>query len=162
MIEVPYSSPGATTFRLVAAHLLAAAAYLLIAARTTGIELVPILVALTIVVSGFLVGERRRWAEVAMPFVAFAACYHWLGWLRPAVALNGGVHVFYPYWLDKTLFGVGGLNHRLSCNEIFAARHTPVVDFITGLAYLSFLPCVFAFALYLAFFDGDQTVAVKK
>ncbi|MBC8132308.1 MAG: hypothetical protein H7X95_04950, partial [Deltaproteobacteria bacterium] len=126
-------------------HLLVAIAYLVFAAQTTGLQGVPVAVATAVLVGGLLTGSRRHFADVAMPFVAFAAVYHWLEWLRPTIT-SASVHVFFPYWYDKSVFGIGDVGNRISCNELFAVNHWPAVDFISGVAYLSFLPVVIAFA----------------
>ncbi|MBC8134179.1 MAG: hypothetical protein H7X95_14450 [Deltaproteobacteria bacterium] len=60
------------------AHLLVAIAYVVFAAQTTGLQGVPVAVATAVLVGGLLAGTRRHFADVAMPFVAFAAVYHWL------------------------------------------------------------------------------------
>ena len=133
-------------------HLLVAAAYLFAVAHTTGVGLLPSIVAAGICAMGVLGVRRRHVADVVLPFVVFAAFYHWLGWLGPTVTARG-VHVFLPYWYDKAVFGIGDFGNRVSCNELFATNHAPAVDFITGLAYLSFLPCACAFAAYLALVD---------
>jgi hypothetical protein len=88
----------------------------------------------------------------AVPFVLFAAAYDALGLLRVHVA-SSGVHAFGPYWLDRTLFGTGPLQHRISLNELFAAHHWPAIDFITGLSYFLYLYAVAGLALFLGLVD---------
>lgn len=149
-------------------HLLAAACYLVLAARTGGVGVLPVAVAAMLLIAGLAGARHRHAADVALPFALFAALYHGLGWIRPDVAARG-VHVFFPYWFDKTVFGVAGLAGfagladsaglagPLSCNELFAIHHLPSIDFVTGVAYLSFLPCVVAFATCLFLFDRCPT-----
>jgi hypothetical protein len=133
-------------------HTLAVVGYLIVASRTTGVGVLPAIFAFAVFAIGVLGARRRHFADAAMPFIVFAAFYHWLGWLAPVVTRRG-VHVFFPYWFDKTLFGVGDLADRWSCNEVFASHHLPAIDFVTGLAYLSFLPTVLVFAAGLALSD---------
>jgi len=97
-------------------------------------------------------GRLRRGLTVALPFALFAAVYGWLGLLGPHVVARG-VHVVGPYQLDKELFGLGEGSWRLSLNELFARYHGRVLDFVTGVAYFSYLYVVAGFALFLALVD---------
>ena len=136
-------------------HLLVAVIYLVVVARTMGLEPLPLVVAVALCLRGILPGSLNRIAALATPFAAFAAFYHSLGYLKGRVTANG-VHVFWPYWFDKVAFGVGDLGSRWSCNEVFAIHHCPAADFVTGVAYLSFLPCVILFATYLVLHDRSE------
>jgi len=95
----------------------------------------------------------------ALPFVLFGAVYHLLRLAGPLVVAHG-VHVAGPYWFDKWAFGVGGLGTRLSMNELFAVHHWPLIDFITGCAYLSYIYAVVGFAVFIGIVDrtaaGDR------
>ena len=96
------------------------------------------------------------WLARALPFALFAMAYFTLGSLRSFVVARG-VHVEWPYLYDKAVFGIGSFGERLSLNELFARHHWPVVDLITGCAYLSYIYVVLAFAAYLALVDGTRT-----
>jgi inositol phosphorylceramide synthase catalytic subunit len=101
-----------------------------------------------------------RWLGDALPFAIFALAYESLGLARSLVVTRG-VHVFWPYWFDKTVFGVGGLGQRRSLNEVFATHHWPFVDFLTGLSYLLYIHVVVAFAVFLALVDRTEAGAQR-
>jgi membrane-associated phospholipid phosphatase len=86
------------------------------------------------------------------PFALFAALYDLLHMARPLVVARG-VHVAWPYWFDKWAFGLGSWHRRVSFNELFAAHHWAIVDFVTGCAYLSYIYAVLLFAAFVAFVD---------
>jgi membrane-associated phospholipid phosphatase len=92
------------------------------------------------------------WLNALFPFAVFAATYETLGLVRTAVA-SSGVGVFWPYWFDKLIFGVGQFGARLSLNEVFEIHHWPAVDLITGAAYLLYVHVVLAFAVFLGVVD---------
>ena len=131
------------------------AAYLIFMARigaTGTAQLVLVAVALLVSLCGPAV--RRLWIT-ALPFAILAAVYDALGLVKVAVAASG-VHVAGPYWFDKTLFGVHWHGVRLSLNELAARYHWAVVDFVTGVAYLTYIYAVMGFALYLALRDASE------
>lgn len=93
-----------------------------------------------------------------LPFAAFAAVYDLLGVARPFVVARG-VEVLRPYGFDLAVFGVGTSPDRLTLNELFARHHWPAVDFVTGLAYLSYIYAVLGFAALVAFVDRSRAGA---
>src|SRR5579871_163031 len=88
----------------------------------------------------------------ALPFAVFAAVYDLLRVARRFVVARG-VEVWRPYWFDQVVFGVGAHPDRLTLNELCARHHWPLVDFITGCAYLSYIYAVLGFALFIALVD---------
>jgi membrane-associated phospholipid phosphatase len=92
------------------------------------------------------------WLNALFPFAVFAATYETLGLVRTAVA-SSGVGIFWPYWFDKLMFGVGHFGERLSLNEVFAIHHWAAVDLITGAAYMLYVHAVLAFAVFLGLVD---------
>jgi membrane-associated phospholipid phosphatase len=88
----------------------------------------------------------------ALPFVLYAALYDLLRLARPFVVARG-VHLSWPYHFDKWAFGLSLDAGRSSMNELFAAHHWAAVDFVTGLAYLSYIYAVVAFAVFIAVVD---------
>ncbi len=103
-----------------------------------------------------LMGPRaRRWWITALPFAILGAVYDALGLVKVEVAASG-VHVAGPYWFDKALFGVEWHGVRLSLNELAARYHWPAVDFVTGVAYLTYIYAVMAFAFFLAWRDRGE------
>ena len=62
--------------------------------------------------------------------------YYWWG-------VRGHIHVSEPYYRDLHYFGIdilqNGVLKRVTPNEYFAIYHTPALDVLTGLAYLTFV-----------------------
>ena len=131
------------------------AAYLILMARlgaTGTAQIVLVAVALVVALSG---PEVRRWWLTALPFAILGAVYDALGLVKVAVAASG-VHVAGPYWFDKTLFGIDWYGVRVSLNELAARYHSSAVDFITGVAYLTYIYAVMGFAAFLALRDRSE------
>src|SRR5579863_3795439 len=138
--------------RGVGPHLAIAAAYLVLLARL-GLNGPLHWILATIYVASWISPPRLRSALLdALPFALFGAAYDLLRIARRFVVTQG-VEVWWPYWFDLTVFGVGPAHNRLTLNELFVRHHWPVVDFITGLAYLSYIYAVLGFAVYLALVD---------
>ena len=57
------------------------------------------------------------------------------------------------------MFGVGPAHDRVTLNELFVHHHWPVVDFITGLAYFSYIYAVLGFAVFVALVDRTSAGA---
>jgi inositol phosphorylceramide synthase catalytic subunit len=105
----------------------------------------------------FVVGPRvsprvRDCLRDALPFILFVAIYDALGLVRVHVAA-GGVHTYWPYWIDRTLFGVPSLSGPQSLNELFARHHWPSVDLLAGFVYLSYIYVVALCAVFLGVVD---------
>jgi inositol phosphorylceramide synthase catalytic subunit len=138
--------------RGVGPHLAIAAAYLLVLARL-GLNGTLHWILAAIYVASWISPPRLRSALLdALPFALFGAAYDLLRIARHFVVAQG-VEVWRPYWFDLIVFGVGADHNRQTLNEIFALHHWPVVDFITGLAYFSYIYAVLGFALFLALVD---------
>jgi membrane-associated phospholipid phosphatase len=149
------------TARVVVARFVLAAGYLALMARlgTTSAShwvLCALAVALPIVPA-----RAREVLRDAAPFVLFATIYDALGLVRVHVAASG-VHTFWPYSLDRALFGVpsSGGGGPLSLNELFARHHWAAVDLVAGLVYLAYIYVVALFAVFLGVVD--RTPAGRK
>lgn len=138
--------------RSAALRLAACGVYLALMARLGGAGAVQWVTAVIVVFTPLAGPALRRWLQGAMPFALFLAAYDALGLARASVVARG-VHVHWPYWLDKTLFGVGDFNERLSLNELFARHHSAAVDVLTGFAYFSYIYAVLGFVIFLAVID---------
>jgi inositol phosphorylceramide synthase catalytic subunit len=66
--------------------------------------------------------------------------------------LRGPIHVSEPYLFDKRFFGISTPNGLLTPNEWFQLHTHPVLDFITGLAYLIFFSGFILISAYFYFF----------
>ncbi len=63
-------------------------------------------------------------------------------------ALRGVPHIAEPYLLEKQLFGVPSPNGPLTLNEWFGMHLHPVLDFIAGGVYLTFIGIFILLAAY--------------
>jgi len=59
------------------------------------------------------------------------------------------VHIREPYLLEKKLFGVWHSESLLTPNEYFKVKPNTILDIITGLFYLNWMPIPLIFAFYL-------------
>jgi membrane-associated phospholipid phosphatase len=88
-------------------------------------------------------------------FLFFGMIYDLLHFTEPLVRhLN--IHVAGPYYLDRSLFGISTSEGVLSLNEFFARHHWPIVDFLTGTAYMVYLYWTLGFGFCLAIFRRDE------
>lgn len=63
------------------------------------------------------------------------------------------VHISEPYEIEKYLFGFSCNGQVITPNEYFAQNTHPVLDVLSGLFYLSWVPVPLAFAVWLYFRD---------
>ncbi|HPK09633.1 MAG TPA: phosphatase PAP2 family protein [Saprospiraceae bacterium] len=63
------------------------------------------------------------------------------------------VHIEEPYLLEKSLFGINYMGKILTPNEYFLLNSNKILDFISGIAYLSWVPVPLMFSLLLFFKD---------
>ncbi|MFD2935759.1 phosphatase PAP2 family protein [Spirosoma flavum] len=63
------------------------------------------------------------------------------------------VHIESIYRLEKQLFGVSSGSSVLTPNEYWLTHRTKLLDIVTGLFYLSWIPIPLLFAIYLFFKD---------
>lgn len=61
------------------------------------------------------------------------------------------VRIQEPYDIEKSLFGVFSNGQLVTLNEYFQVHTLPVLDFFTGIFYLSWVPVPFIFCIYLYF-----------
>jgi membrane-associated phospholipid phosphatase len=94
----------------------------------------------------------RNILKYFLPFILTAVMYdsmryfYWQG-------VTGHIYVKEPYFRDLSWFGINvlenGLEKRLTPNEFFAVHHWVGVDFICGLAYLTFIGEYLSAGIYL-------------
>ena len=63
------------------------------------------------------------------------------------------VHIQEPYDIEKALFGFEYMAERVTPNEFFEVNTHPVLDVLSGLFYLMWIPVPLAFAVWLFFND---------
>ncbi|MGK5089661.1 phosphatase PAP2 family protein [Bdellovibrionota bacterium FG-2] len=75
--------------------------------------------------------------------------------------IRAAVHVWEPYAFDKLLFGISTASGILTPNEWFQLHTHPVLDFVTGFAYLFFITIFVGICAYFSFWKsrvGSATV----
>ncbi len=68
------------------------------------------------------------------------------------------VHVVEPYEFEKSIFGFEYLGQIVTPNEFFEENTHPVLDVLSGLFYLSWVPVPLAFAVWLFFRDKRMLI----
>lgn len=66
--------------------------------------------------------------------------------------IRGPIHVREPYEFDKRFFGISTSEGVLTPNEWLQKHTHPFLDFITGIAYIIFIPVYVACAAYFRFY----------
>src|SRR4051812_47618945 len=122
---------GEVRMRIVLPRLGLAAAYVVLMAHLGTTSACHWLLAAAFVAGPLVPPRVREGLRDAAPFLLFVAIYDALGLVRVQVAA-GGVHTLWPYWIDRTLFGVSSFSGLQSLNEVFARHHWPGVDFVAG------------------------------
>lgn len=59
------------------------------------------------------------------------------------------VRIKEPYDIEKSLFGIVSNGDLMTLNEFFQIHNTPMVDFMSGVFYLSWVPLPFAYCILL-------------
>lgn len=68
------------------------------------------------------------------------------------------VHIGSLYNAEKSIFGFLSDGIRLTPNEYWAIHHTVLLDILSGIFYLSWVPVPMCFAVYLFFKKRDQFI----
>jgi inositol phosphorylceramide synthase catalytic subunit len=97
----------------------------------------------------------RRFFTGMLPFILFMIVYDLMRIPQPLVR-HLHVHVVEPYLFDKTLFGIREGGAVLTPNELFERHNWPLVDFVTGTAYIIYVYWSVLFAAYLAIWRRDE------
>lgn len=96
----------------------------------------------------------RKFLDFALPFLLTAIVYdsqrHFASYIR------GPIHVAEPYQFDKFFFGIQTKNGVLTPNEWFQLHSHPVLDFVTGFAYLVFFSVFIIISGIFVFYFGKK------
>jgi membrane-associated phospholipid phosphatase len=103
--------------------------------------------------------------EFALPFILTGVVYDSQRYWGQAV--RGIPHISEPYLLEKRWFGVPSPSGTLTLNEWFGLHLHPVLDFVAGGAYLTFIGVFILLSAYFTrriHFDADpaSTLARKR
>lgn len=115
-----------------------------------GLHLAHIGIGVLFVALAWLGPRCRRLSWLVLPMLLVGLAYENFTLLVP---MRPEVHVADLYHLEQQLFSVDG---AVILPHYFSAHTNSVLDFITGLAYLAFVPVVFGMALWLFFTDPQR------
>jgi membrane-associated phospholipid phosphatase len=91
----------------------------------------------------------RRLAMGLLPIIAAGIVYDLTHFTQHLVQdWHLHVHLTEPYNFDKSWFGIPTAAGVVTPNEYFALHHWPLVDFVTGTAYIIFLYWAIGFAVF--------------
>lgn len=141
--------------RLLVAYAAGLSAYLAVMGLTSGNRPEQFLVVgLALALAAWSDATRRVLAGL-LPFLLFGLVYDLTHLTEPLVR-HLHVHVAEPYAFDRRFFGISTPEGVLTPSEWFAHHHWPVVDFITGLAYIVYVFWSIGFAAALAIFGREE------
>ena len=106
----------------------------------------------------FLNGESRKLVLLLVPFVLFAISYDWMR-VWPNYMVNP-IDVQRLYETEKSLFGIPTASGVLTANEYFARHHCAVLDLMSGLFYLCWIPVPVCFCIGF-FLVGKRRLSLK-
>lgn len=111
---------------------------------------------LALVIAGlyFAMPSTRRLIVALLPFVIFGISYDWMN-LLPNYEVNP-VDVEDLYTTEKSLFGIETANGViLTPNEFWAIHRSKILDFLSGIFYLCWVPLPIFYGLWL-YFSGKK------
>lgn len=101
----------------------------------------------------FAAPASRRLVVALIPFIIFGISYDWMN-LLPNYEVNP-VDVKELYETEKSLFGIAISSGTVTPNEFFAIHNHPVMDFLSGVFYLCWVPLPVFYGLWL-YFSGNN------
>jgi len=102
----------------------------------------------------YMGGNGRVFLRFALPFFLTAIIYDSQRFYSDLI--RGPVHVSEPYRFDKTFFGIQTPQGILTPNEWWQLHTHPALDFISGLAYLTFFSIFILTSIYFYFYLGKK------
>lgn len=107
----------------------------------------------------FALPATRRLIVALLPFFIFGISYDWMN-LLPNYEVNP-VDIEGIYHTEKTLFGISAPDGSiLTPNEFFAIHRSDVMDFMSGIFYLCWVPLPIFFGLWL-YFSGKTEMYLR-
>ena len=107
----------------------------------------------------YFYNEKTRMFFFAMcPFIIYITVYDSLR-AFPNYMFNA-VHIEDLYILEKQFFGVFFNGHLITLNEFFAHHQHAVLDLISGVSYMTWVPMPLGYAMYL-YFTGRKNLYIN-
>jgi len=114
---------------------------------------------LTLFIVMFFVNDKSRKLAVGLlPFLIFGISYDWMR-VFPNYTVNP-IDIKGLYELEKSIFGINIDGQILIPCEYFAKYHNKILDFLSGIFYLGWVPVPVIFALYL-YFTGSRDIFLR-
>lgn len=110
--------------------------YLVTLFSIDGLKLIHVAICLISIFLYSFNSHTRNFFKIAGPFLLTAIIYDSMRFYTPII--RGEINVAAPYILEKMLFGILDNGILKTPNEFFANRTNPIIDLITGFAYLTF------------------------
>lgn len=127
--------------------LIASAAYLLLSHLLIGLRTEQFVLSALFSVLYLLSGATRRWILGFSIFIVFWILFDSMK-AFPNYAFNT-VHIADLYQWERSWFGMGTGDAAITPNEYFSARTSSMLDLLSGLFYLCWMPVPLVFAAYL-------------
>ncbi|CAF1056379.1 unnamed protein product [Adineta steineri] len=122
-----------------------------------GISIIHIVLYSIIIFLYFLSDRTRRFALAILVYLTYLLLYDALH-LVPNYTVSK-VHILDVYLIEKKFFGIYKNGHLMTLNEYFRLNHIPILDIISGLCYLSWIPIPVAYSLYLYRYKSKRDYA---
>ena len=100
----------------------------------------------------------RKLAIALIPFMIFGISYDWMR-LIPNYEVNP-IDVKELYEAEKALFGIQSEGQIVTPNEYFAIHNWKVMDFLSGIFYLCWVPVPILFGVWL-YFKGERELYLR-
>ncbi|CAF3069862.1 unnamed protein product [Rotaria sp. Silwood2] len=112
-----------------------------------GISILHIIIYL-VLISLYLLSDRtRRFTLAIIIYFTYLFLYDALH-LIPNYTVSQ-VHISDVYLVEKKFFGIFINGHMMTLNEFFKLHHIPLLDILTGICYLNWIPIPIAYSFYL-------------
>lgn len=106
-----------------------------------------------------MVNNRKSFLLLLVPYALLGMIYFGMGAVEPNYMVNE-VHIRQPYALEQLLFGINTPAGTITPSEWFALHHNILLDILSGLFYILWIPLPVFFSLWL-FFTGREVQAIK-
>lgn len=106
----------------------------------------------------FASGLTRKLAIALIPFMVFAISYDWMR-VFPNYEVNP-IDVKGLYEAEKALFGIHADGQILTPNEYFAIHNCKLMDFLSGIFYLCWVPVPMLFGVWL-YLKGERALYLR-
>ncbi|CAF0820448.1 unnamed protein product [Adineta steineri] len=112
-----------------------------------GISIVHILIYSVLFFLCSLSDRTRRFALAILIYLTYLLLYDALHLIPNYTVSN--IHIQDIYLIEKKFFGINKNGHMITLNEYFRQNHIPLLDILTGICYLHWIPIPVAYSLYL-------------